>query len=285
MSTVPTVAPRPGIGQVQGLLRERLGATKSLADWPRTTRLLPWSIAFFLAMVFLFPFDSTDLPIPLPLDATLDRPVLGLIVAIWIASASSLIGVRRLGMGPVHWAFAIFALIAVTSVLLNFPTLQRLEQVDVPVKKLALLFSYGVLFSVVASSLRPTEVRRLIVFMVGLASITAIGVIVEYRTGFNAFYSWGEKLLPGVTPPAELGTYDSIGRKTVVGPTIHPLAAAMMLSLVLPFAVVPLVWLTSRRDVMGELVNGPVVRVLAIGVSVLVIAMNVVLLVVTATGG
>jgi hypothetical protein len=247
MSTVPTVAPRPGIGQVQGLLRERLGATKSLADWPRTTRLLPWSIAFFLAMVFLFPFDSTDLPIPLPLDATLDRPVLGLIIATWIASASSLIGVRRLSMGPVHWAFAIFALIAVTSVLLNFPTLQRLEQVDVPVKKLALLFSYGVLFSVVASSLRPTEVRRLIVFMVGLASITAIGVIVEYRTGFNAFYTWGEKLLPGVTPPADLGTYDSIGRKTIVGPTIHPLAAAMMLSLVLPFAVMGLLRTEDRR--------------------------------------
>jgi manganese transport protein len=62
-------------------------------------------------------------------------------------------------------------------------------------------------------------------------------------------------------------------------------ASQVVLSLVLPFAVVPLVWLTSRRDVMGGLVNGPVVRVLAIGVSVLVIAMNVVLLVVTATGG
>jgi len=58
-----------------------------------------------------------------------------------------------------------------------------------------------------------------------------------------------------------------------------------VLSLVLPFAVVPLVWLTSRRDVMGDLVNGPVVRVLAISVSVIVIAMNVVLLVVTASGG
>jgi hypothetical protein len=248
MSTVrSTVMPSPRIGQVQGVLRERLGASKSLADWPRTTRLLPWSIAFFLTMLFLFPFDSTDLPISLPLDATLDRPVLGLIVGIWIVSASSLLGVRRLGMGPVHWAFIIFALLAVLSVLLNYPTLERLGQVSVPVKKLALLFSYGVLFSVVASSLRPTEVRRLIVYMVWLASITAIGVIVEYRTGFNAFYSWGEKLLPGVTPPADLGTYDSIGRKTVVGPTIHPLAAAMLLSLVLPFAVMGLMRTPDRR--------------------------------------
>jgi Mn2+/Fe2+ NRAMP family transporter len=36
---------------------------------------------------------------------------------------------------------------------------------------------------------------------------------------------------------------------------------------------------------MGDLVNGPIVRALAIGVATLVIAMNVVLLVVTATGG
>jgi manganese transport protein len=61
-------------------------------------------------------------------------------------------------------------------------------------------------------------------------------------------------------------------------------ASQVVLSLVLPFAVVPLVWLTSRRDVMGDLVNGRIVRTLAIGVATLVIAMNVVLLVVTATG-
>jgi manganese transport protein len=61
-------------------------------------------------------------------------------------------------------------------------------------------------------------------------------------------------------------------------------ASQVILSLVLPFAVVPLVWLTSRRDIMGELVNGTVVRTLAIAVASLVIAMNVVLLWVTATG-
>jgi len=61
-------------------------------------------------------------------------------------------------------------------------------------------------------------------------------------------------------------------------------ASQVVLSLVLPFAVIPLVWLTSRRDVMGDLVNGPVIRGLAILVAVLVLAMNAVLLYVTATG-
>jgi manganese transport protein len=61
-------------------------------------------------------------------------------------------------------------------------------------------------------------------------------------------------------------------------------ASQVILSLVLPFAVVPLVWLTCRRDIMGDLVNGAVVRTLAITVAGLVIAMNVVLLWVTAIG-
>jgi len=59
------------------------------------------------------------------------------------------------------------------------------------------------------------------------------------------------------------------------------IASQVVLSMVLPFAVVPLVWLTSRRDVMGDLVNSRTVRLLAIAVAVLVIAMNVVLLAVT----
>ena len=62
------------------------------------------------------------------------------------------------------------------------------------------------------------------------------------------------------------------------------IASQVVLSLALPFAVVPLVWLTSRRDVMGDLVNGPVVRAAAIGAAGLVITMNLVLLAVTALG-
>ncbi len=58
-------------------------------------------------------------------------------------------------------------------------------------------------------------------------------------------------------------------------------ASQVVLSLVLPFAVVPLVWLTSRRDVMGDLVNSRLIKTLAVTVAVAVIAMNVVLLWVT----
>jgi manganese transport protein len=61
-------------------------------------------------------------------------------------------------------------------------------------------------------------------------------------------------------------------------------ASQVVLSIALPFAVVPLVWLTCRRDVMGDMANGPWVRAAAIFVAGLVIAMNVVLLVVTLIG-
>jgi manganese transport protein len=50
------------------------------------------------------------------------------------------------------------------------------------------------------------------------------------------------------------------------------------LSIQLPFAVVPLVWLTARRDLMGDLVNRRTTTVLAVLVSLAIIGLNVLLL-------
>lgn len=55
----------------------------------------------------------------------------------------------------------------------------------------------------------------------------------------------------------------------------------VILSLQLPFAVVPLIWLTSRRSVMGGHVNKPWVTVLAVIAVTLIIGMNVTLLATT----
>jgi len=215
-------------------------------DWPRTTRPLPWALALFLAMVWLVPFDSTSLPIPLPLDAKLDRPFLVLVVAIWIVSLTSARRVSRLRMSPVHWALLVLLLLAVTSLVLDASTIVRLNELDLSQRKLALLFSYALLFAIVASAVKPSEVRNMTIFMVGLASITALGALVEYRVGYNPFYTWSGKVLP-VTIPPELGAIDSIGRKSVVGPTIHPLAVAMMMALALPFAAMGVLSSSERR--------------------------------------
>jgi manganese transport protein len=46
----------------------------------------------------------------------------------------------------------------------------------------------------------------------------------------------------------------------------------------LPFAVVPLIMFTRRRDVMGELVNGRATTVLALVAATVIIALNLYLL-------
>lgn len=56
------------------------------------------------------------------------------------------------------------------------------------------------------------------------------------------------------------------------------IASQVVLSAMLPFAVVPLVWLTSRRDLMGDLVNGRALRAAAVVTATAVVAMNLILL-------
>jgi polysaccharide biosynthesis protein PslJ len=215
-------------------------------DWPNTKRPMPWAVAGFLAMVWLIPFDSVTLPVSLPLGSKLDRPLLIGLAALWVLSLLGARTVSRLRLSPVHWAYLALLLIAMLSLVLNDATIVRLGELDLAIRKLALLFSYALLFVIVASSIKPSEVRNLTTLMLGLASITAIAALVEYRTGYNVFFDLMSKALP-VSMPSELGAFDSIGRKSVIGPTIHPLAVAMMMSLALPFAVMAFLESEERR--------------------------------------
>ncbi|MDX6740180.1 Nramp family divalent metal transporter [Actinocorallia sp. A-T 12471] len=67
-------------------------------------------------------------------------------------------------------------------------------------------------------------------------------------------------------------------------PSATLVMSQVVLSLGIPFALVPLVWLTARRDLMGAHVNRPGTTVAASCVAVLVIALNVVLLYLTFAG-
>jgi manganese transport protein len=69
-----------------------------------------------------------------------------------------------------------------------------------------------------------------------------------------------------------------------VEPTRALVFSQVVLSFGIPFALVPLVLLTRRRDVMGALVNRPVTTAVAWVVAAGVIALNVFLLVQTFTG-
>lgn len=63
-----------------------------------------------------------------------------------------------------------------------------------------------------------------------------------------------------------------------VNPTQTLVMSQVVLSFALPFAVVPLIYFTSRADVMGELVNAMWTRWLAWGVTAGIIALNLILL-------
>ena len=63
-----------------------------------------------------------------------------------------------------------------------------------------------------------------------------------------------------------------------MNPTSALVLSQVVLSFGIPMALVPLVMLTSRRDVMGAHVNRPVTIVLAWGCAALITALNLFLL-------
>ncbi|GAA0488652.1 divalent metal cation transporter MntH [Paractinoplanes deccanensis] len=62
-------------------------------------------------------------------------------------------------------------------------------------------------------------------------------------------------------------------------PTSALVWSQVVLSFGVPFALVPLIWLTRRRDVMGEQANHPITTVAASAAALLIICLNVLLLV------
>lgn len=69
-----------------------------------------------------------------------------------------------------------------------------------------------------------------------------------------------------------------------VDPTNALVLSQVVLSMGIPFALIPLVWLTSRRDVVGEHVNSTRTKAAAVVVTTLIVALNGVLLWLVATG-
>ncbi len=69
-----------------------------------------------------------------------------------------------------------------------------------------------------------------------------------------------------------------------VDPTRALVLSQVVLSFGIPFALVPLVLLTRRRDVMGALVNRPVTTAVATVVAAVIIALNLTLITLTVAG-
>lgn len=69
-----------------------------------------------------------------------------------------------------------------------------------------------------------------------------------------------------------------------IDPTRALVLSQVVLSFGIPFALIPLIWLTSKRSVMGEYVNGMAMRIAATVVTVLIVALNVLLIGLTLAG-
>jgi len=70
-----------------------------------------------------------------------------------------------------------------------------------------------------------------------------------------------------------------------IDPTRALVMSQVVLSFGIPFALVPLIWFTSRRRLMGEHANGIPLRSAAIVSAVLIVALNVLLVGLTLSGG
>jgi hypothetical protein len=219
-------------------------------DWPRTTRPLPWLIAAFIAMLWLVPFNTIQLSASLPIDLKFDRLVLPEIFVVWVL-ALAVGGVRspRVKLTPIHAGIGIFALIACFSVVLDAGYLNQVQEFETSFKKISLLLDYGLFFLMIASVVRPAEVRSFLKYTLWLAVVAALGTIWQYRTHYDVFYDLSAKLLPGVfsVQPAQQGT-DEIGRYLTVGPAEIPLECVAMMSMALPIALVGMMRSESTRN-------------------------------------
>ncbi len=196
-------------------------------------------------MLFLVPFDAMTVTAAKP-----DRPLLLVIVGLWLLSIAVFRGESRprLSGTVLHAAILFFVVTAILSLVLNAETLRIHGEFGLGVKKLSLLLCFFTVFVVTASALRPGEARAFVPLVVGLGCIAALGSIWEYRLGYNPFYEIGGKIIPGGLDLPSIATEkDATGRIPVLGPTIHPLAVAQLIAMVVPFAIVGGLYASTQR--------------------------------------
>jgi hypothetical protein len=208
-------------------------------NWPHTKRPLPWLLAGFLAMIFLVPFDAIIFKVHMPANATFDRVFLVVMIAVFVANRTvkGHLGPRR-RLTPVEISMLVFGGVALLSIVLNIDRIYQQNQLSFVNKSFSQLLAYGVFFFVVVATLRPEEVPAFSRLIMALACLTALGVIYESRTGTNLFFSWSAMLLGPLAIVEKPPTGDVVA--IISGPTQHGLALASMLTIALPFAVLPL---------------------------------------------
>lgn len=221
--------------------------------FPHTRRPLPWFLAAFLAMLFLVPVDSTELKVHLPVGSQIDRfAIVGLVLA-WFCCGGDQRAFLRTKRSKLYVGAAfVFLALAVASLLLDAGRIINIGDFDLAEKRFGLLGSFLILSWFTLTALCYEDVRGFASYLIGLATVMALGMLVERHTGYNAFYNWSAAIFKPIASVAPSPTvihpaFGSDGRVTVVGPTLHGLAATTMLVVVMPFALVRVFDATSRK--------------------------------------
>ena len=222
--------------------------------FPHTRRPLPWVLAAFLAMLFFVPVDSTELKVHLPVGSEIDRfAIVGLVFA-WICFGGDQRAFLRTRRSKLYvGAACVFLVLAVASLFLDAGRILNINDFTLAQKRFALLGSFLILSWFTLTALRFEDVRGFATYLIGLATVTAIGTIVERRTGYNVFYNWSGAILKPIANVAPSPTNihpeaGSDGRVAVFGPTLSGLAVTAMLVMVMPFALVRMFDARSRRS-------------------------------------
>jgi hypothetical protein len=202
---------------------------------------MPWTIAGFLLMVYWVPFDSTTLPISLPINSDLDRFVIGGIFVVWIVTGLRRPGSVRMPHAPINVAIFAFITIAILSIAVNLRQLAWDGELTLSIKQLSLIGSYVAAFLFTATTVRRGEVSAYGKLLVVLGVGTALGTLFEYQTGTDPFFSIASTLFAGAhveSPASALAALSGPGvRPSVSGPALHPLADATLMSTAVPFCI------------------------------------------------
>lgn len=221
--------------------------------FPHTKRPLPWILAAFATMLFCIPVSAVELKLHLPFDSHVDRFFIIAILFAWVwfgGDQRAFLGTRRSKLYVS--AACIYLLVAVASLLFDAPRIANLGDLTLSGKHFAVLGSFLVLSWFTLTALRYEDVRGFTSYLIGLGTMLGLALIVERRTGYNIFYTWSGDLLKPIATVAPSPTdihpgFGSDGRVIVVGPTYQALAAATMLVVVMPFALVRVLDAKTRR--------------------------------------
>lgn len=221
--------------------------------FPHTKRPLPWILAAFVGMLFFVPIASAELKVHLPVDSKIDRfAVIGLVLSwFWFGGDQrAFLRTRRSKLFVA--AVCIFLALAVASLLLDAGRIVNLGELELSGKRFALLGSFMIFSWFALTALRFEDVRGFATYLIGLATMMSIGMLIERRTGYNIFYEWSRTILGPIakvepSPTNIHPAFGTEGRLTVVGPTLHGLAATTMLAVVMPLALVRVFDATSRK--------------------------------------